>query len=58
MSFRVALQPDMIQKVWPISPSRPAPAKKVFLHDFLLHRVFFIQAVSGVQILAWARPKT
>ncbi|MDQ1299337.1 MAG: hypothetical protein QG636_5 [Patescibacteria group bacterium] len=57
MSFRVALRPDMIQKVWPISPSKPAP-KKVFLHDFLLHRVFFIQTVSGVEIFAWVRPQT
>lgn len=57
MSFRVALQPDMIQKVWPISPSKPAPAKKVFLHDFLLHRVFFIETVSGVEIFASAPPR-
>lgn len=58
MSFRVAMRRDMIQKVWPISPSKPAPPKKVFLHDFLLHRVFFTQTVSGVEIFAWVRPQT
>lgn len=57
MSFRVALQPDMIQKVWPISAAKPAPPKKVFLHDFLLHRVFFIHTISGVEIFAWVRPQ-
>lgn len=57
MGFRIATQPDFIEKVWPIHVSQPRdPSRDT---SRLLHRAFFEEHEGGdrveLETFAWVR---